>query len=190
MNHADARQDAIRRAQELLAREPIYLDTETTGVRSNAEVIELCIIDYDNRVLFDSLIRPQSPIPADAAQIHGIHDAMVAAAPSWEQLWPQVEPLLLSRPIGIFNAGFDLRLLQQSHRLAGLTWPTVQLDAFCIMKLYAQFYGEWDPYRQSYRWQSLDKAQRYCNIPLLNSHRAKADALLARALLHHMAEAK
>ncbi len=190
MNHADARQGAIRRAQELLAREPIYLDTETTGVRSNAEIVEICIVDHDNTILVDSLVRPQGPIPADAARIHGIHDTMVVTAPPWAQLWPQVESLLLSRPVGIFNASFDLRLLQQSHRFAGLIWPTVPLDAFCIMKLYAQFYGEWDPYRQSYRWQSLDKAQRYCNIPLQNSHRAKADALLARAVLHHMAEAK
>ncbi len=190
MNHANARQGAIRQAQELLAREPIYLDTETTGVRSNAEIVEICIVDHENSVLFDSLVRPKGVIPADAARIHGINDSMVATAPPWEQLWLQIEPLLLSRPIGIFNASFDLRLLQQSHQFAGLPWPAVPLDAFCIMKLYAQFYGEWDPYRQSYRWQSLDKAQRHCNIPLQNSHRAKADALLARAVLHHMAEAK
>ncbi len=189
MNHANARQAAICRAQELLTQEPIYLDTETTGVRSSAEIVEICVIDHDGTVLLESLVRPQGPIPADAARIHGISDMMVATAPGWDQLWPQIETLLFSHPIGIFNASFDLRLLQQSHRLAGLTWPDLPLDAFCIMNLYAQFYGEWDPYRQSYRWQSLDKAQRYCHIPLVNSHRAKADALLARAVLQHMAQA-
>jgi DNA polymerase-3 subunit epsilon len=188
MNHANARQAAICRAQELLTQEPIYLDTETTGVRSSAEIVEICVIDHDGTVLLESLVRPQGPIPADAARIHGIRDTMVATAPGWDQLWPQVETLLRGRAIGIFNASFDLRLLQQSHRLAGLAWPDLPLDAFCIMNLYAQFYGEWDPYRQSYRWQSLDKAQRYCNIPLVNSHRAKADALLARAVLQHMAQ--
>jgi len=190
MNHANARQAAIHRAQELLAQEPIYLDTETTGLRSNAEIVEICLIDHDGMPLLDSLVRPQAPIPADAARIHGISDTMVATAPPWDQLWTQVEPLLVGHPIGIFNANFDLRLLEQSHRHAGLTWPNPPLDAFCIMNLYAQFYGEWDTYRRAYRWQSLDKAQRYCNIPLVNSHRAKADALLARAVLQHIAAAQ
>jgi DNA polymerase-3 subunit epsilon len=189
MNQLQARQQAIQRAQQLLAQQPIYLDTETTGVRSNAEVIEICLVDHDGTVLLDSLVHPRWPIPADAARIHGISDGMVAAAPTWADVWPQVAAVVQARTIGIFNASFDLRVMEQSHRQANLTVPAAPLSAFCIMKLYAQFYGEWDPYRQAYRWQSLDKAQRYCKLPLVNSHRAKDDALLARAVLHHMAAA-
>jgi DNA polymerase-3 subunit epsilon len=114
---------------------------------------------------------------------------MVADAPTWPTLWPHLEELLVGPPIGIFNAGFDLRLLAQSNRQLELPWREDAITNFCIMKLYAKFYGEWDIHRQNYRWQSLDKAQRYCGIPLLNSHRAKDDALLARAVLQHMADA-
>lgn len=189
MNQLQARQQAILRAQQLLAQQPIYLDTETTGVRSNAEIVEICLVDHDGTVILDSLVRPRLPIPADAARIHGIHDEMVAAAPTWSSIWPQIDAALQGRVVGIFNASFDLRLMEQSHRQANFALPVPSLSTFCIMKLYAQFYGEWDPYRQAYRWQSLDKAQRYCKIPLVNSHRAKADAVLARAVLHHMAAA-
>lgn len=189
MDHAGARREAIARAQHYLANEPIYLDTETTGVRSSAEVIEISIVDHTGTLLFDSLVRPCHPIPADATRIHSITNAMVVDAPTWDVVWPQVEALLARRTIGIFNADFDLRLLRQSHKHAGLVWPAPFFDAFCIMNLYAQFYGEWDNYRQAWRWQSLDKAQRFCKIPLRNTHRAKDDALLARAVLQHIASA-
>jgi len=189
MNHALARQQAIAQAQTWLAREPLYLDTETTGVRGDAEIVEIALVDHTGTVVFDALVRPHLPIPPDATRIHGITNAMVAAAPTWATLWPQVEALLGGRPVGIFNASFDLRLLAQSNRQLGLPWQEEAIASFCIMKLYAKFYGEWDIHRQNYRWQSLDKAQRYCGIPLLNSHRAKDDALLARAVLQRIAEA-
>ena len=55
------------------------------------------------------------------------------------------------------------------------------------MKLYAQFYGQWNPRHGNYRWQSLDQAGEQCGIPLQNSHRAKDDTHLTRALLEYMA---
>jgi DNA polymerase-3 subunit epsilon len=55
------------------------------------------------------------------------------------------------------------------------------------MRLYAQFYGEWDPMRNSYRWQKLEDAGRQCGIAMPNSHRALEDALLAKAVLEHIA---
>lgn len=187
MNHMQARQQAIQQAQQLLAQEPIYLDTETTGVRSDAEIVEISIVDHNGHVLLDTLVRPRGPIPADAERIHGISDSMVADARNWGQLWPEIEALVVGRPIGIYNAAFDLRLIEQSQRFANLPHLAMPLNSFCIMKLYAKFVGEWDQYRQNYRWQSLEKAQRQCNIALTNTHRAKDDALLARAVLHHIA---
>jgi DNA polymerase III epsilon subunit-like protein len=92
--------------------------------------------------------------------------------------------------VGIYNSEFDLRMLKQSHQKYWLNWQLPEENFFCIMKLYARFYGEWDARRGSYRWQSLDQAGRQCRIPLPNSHRAKDDALLARALLQHIAENK
>jgi len=39
------RQDAIQRAREILELNPIFLDTETTGLGETAQIIEICIID-------------------------------------------------------------------------------------------------------------------------------------------------
>ncbi|MEZ4725745.1 MAG: 3'-5' exonuclease [Caldilineaceae bacterium] len=189
-NPVDMRRQACALAQQRLQMQPLFLDTETTGVRSSAEIIEICLLDHNGEVLLDSLVRPRLSIPPESTRIHGITDAMVATAPTWGELWPQVQTLLDRRPIGIYNADFDLRLMKQTHQQGGLLWPQIHFDPFCIMRIYAQFYGEWDIHRNAYRWQSLEKAGQRFHIPLPNSHRAKDDALLARAVLQQIAAAE
>lgn len=56
------------------------------------------------------------------------------------------------------------------------------------MELYARYYGSWNERYSSYRWQSLENAGSQCGIAIPNSHRAKDDTLLARAVLLHMAK--
>jgi DNA polymerase III subunit epsilon len=187
-NPVEKRRQACEWARQRLQMQPLFLDTETTGVRSSAEIIEISILDHTGAVLLDSLVRPRYAIPPESTRVHGITNTMVDNAPTWVDLWPQVEALLDNRSIGIYNADFDLRLLKQTHQLSGLSWPAMQLDPFCIMQIYAQYYGEWDIQRNAYRWQSLEKAGQRFNISLPNSHRAKDDALLARAVLHQIAK--
>lgn len=187
MNPTHARRTATERARHYLARQPLFLDTETTGRDDLAEIIEIAIVDSQGQSLISSLVKPQGIIPAGATAIHGIDAGMVQAAPSWAELWPSVQAILSGQSIGIFNADFDIRLIRQSHRRAGLGDQPAGVSAFCIMKLYADFYGDWDVSRGSFRWQSLEAAGRQCGLALPNAHRAEADALLARALLLHMA---
>lgn len=180
-------QTIINRARQYIAQQPFYLDTETTGVDTLAEIVEICILDPDGAVLLDTLVRPRRKIPAEATRIHGISNSMVSNAPLWNELWIQIEVILKGRSVGIYNAEFDLRMIKQTHLQSGMAWQSLNANAFCIMKLYAEFFGERDRYRGSYRWQTLDDAGRQCGIALPNAHRAQADTLLTRALLHHMA---
>jgi len=175
------------RAQQILAGRPLFLDTETTGLDPRAEIVEIAIIDHDGSMLLESLVKPTRRTPRDAVRVHGIDDRMVADAPSWADLWPQVQGILSGRRVGIYNAEFDLRMIQQSHIAHGITNGRAGSRAFCIMKLYAEFYGERNRRYGGYRWQSLDKAARQCGIDLPNSHRAGDDAQLARAVLRFMA---
>jgi DNA polymerase-3 subunit epsilon len=182
------RQDAIRIARTKIELKPLYLDTETTGLGDLDEIVEISILDYDGSVLFDSLVRPLRKIQADAMAIHGITEAMVKDAPRWGEVWPEIKTILHNRTIAIYNADFDIRMIRQTHRVHQISSTQIPNDYFCIMLLYAQFYGEWDYTRRSFRWQSLEKAGMQCRIPLSNTHRAKDDAALARAVLHFIAE--
>jgi DNA polymerase III subunit epsilon len=184
-----ARNEAIQIAQKWIAKRPVYIDTETTGTDLNAGIVEIAVIDFDGGVLIDSLVKPVGTIPADATAIHGITNEMVKDAPRWDKVWQEVEAAISNRAVGIYNADFDLRLMRQSHQKNWMRWYDPEgTEFFCIMKLYAQFFGVWNNQRGGYRWQSLDAAGRQCNIPLPNSHRAKDDTLLTLALLEFMAK--
>lgn len=187
---ANTRQEAIQRAQDYLQHRPVYLDTETTGTKNNDTVIEVAVIDHDGSVLVDSLVRPGKKIPPDASRIHGITDADVQDAPAWGDVWPEVKAAIQGRNVGLYNQDFDLRLIRQTHKLNWMNWKNPpQTEFFDIMLLYAQYKGDWNTRRGGYRWHSLENAGRQCGIPLPNTHRAKDDTLLTRALLLHMAGA-
>ncbi len=182
-----ARRRAQGQALRILQSRPVYLDTETTGLGQEAEIVEIAVLDFEGEALFESLVRPRGPIPPDATGVHGITTAMVAGAPDWRSVWLEVEPILAGRPVAIYNAEFDLRMMRLAHRRASLAW-TLPADQFtCLMELYAEYRGDWNPIRRSYRWHSLEAAGRQCALPLANSHRAAQDAQLARMLLEHMA---
>lgn len=61
----------------------IFLDTETTGLGRDAEIIDLGVVDMHGNVLIDTLIAPRSPIPPETTRVHGIVDADVIGAPGW-----------------------------------------------------------------------------------------------------------
>ena len=173
------RWSVIQRARELWALKPVFLDTETTGLKTNAEIIEISIVDSDGRSMFNSLVRPRKPIPLDVVRIHGITEEMVQTAPTWLRVWPFVEDALRGRVVGIYNAEFDLRLIQQTHQANGLPWRGPIFSPFDLMKMFSDFIG-------SVKWLTLEEAGRRAGISLANTHRALDDALLARALFMHM----
>ncbi len=187
MTGTEARRQAILQARAEIQTRPVYLDTETTGLDNDSQIVEICILDSDGAPLVDTLVKPRGAIPADVIRIHGITNEMVADAPAWPDVWPCVSAALDGRRVAIYNAEFDLRMMQQSHRKHRLRWEA-GFDCFCVMQLYARFYGEWNSYYRSFRWQRLENARHQCGLRLPNAHRAHADALLARAVLHYMAK--
>ncbi len=180
------RQRAIEEAQMVLARQPVYLDTETTGLGPSDEIVEISIVDHDGSILLETLVRPSRPIPAVATGIHGITNEEVQSARPWPIVWTDVRPLLQGRVVVIYNAEFDLRMMRQSLERYQLKWNQ-PINAYDLLELYSRFRGERDPRRGTFRYHSLDSAGRHSGIALPNAHRATADTLLARALLHHIA---
>ena len=190
MDNTKQRQEAIEEAKRIVSLKPVYFDTETTGTHNTAEIVEISFVDHNGIVILDTLIKPQSLIPEGATNVHHISNEMVASAPTWADAWPKIKGIISNQRLAIYNADFDLRLIKQTHLQAGLVWEPVGAKASCVMLLYAKFYGEWNEYRGNYKWQSLEKAGRQCQLEIPNSHRAKDDTLLTRAVLHFMAGAK
>lgn len=187
MAYPIAHPEVIKRAQEVLELNPIFLDTETTGIGLNDVVIEVAIVDHEGQVLYDSLVNPQRPIPEESSRVHGITDEMVQDALSLNQVWADIEKNLHNRVIGIYNAEFDMRLLKQSVLAAGMPWSIKENQAFCVMKLFAAWYGEWNKRHSDFKSQKLEFAGQFCGIELPNSHHALDDARLAAAVMNYVA---
>lgn len=180
------RQRAVDTAKAILAQNPVYLDTETTGLKSDDEIIEISIVDDSGKVLFESLIRPIKSIPPDASAVNGITNEQVKTAKPWPFLWQDIRASLFGRTVVMYNADFDLRMIRQTQEktMKKVDLPFTHAD---LLKIYSDFRGEWDPNRRSYRYFSLQAAGKHSGIELPNAHRATADTLLTRALLHFIA---
>lgn len=185
-NLLSQRQTAIMNARQVIEQNPVYLDTETTGLEKTDEIVEISIVDESGNILLDSLVKPSQSIPASATRIHGITNDMVQKAPAWPILWQQVRPLVIGKRIVAYNSDFDSRLIKQSFDRYRLPMKDY-LAFFDLMKLYSIFRGDWDPGRQQYRYYSLEQAGKSANISLPNAHRSTADTLLTRELLHFIA---
>lgn len=177
------------KARRWLAQNSLIIDTETTGLGDNAEIVEIAVIDCRGAVLLDTLIRPSVAIPAEATRVHGIDDSMVASAPTWAEVHDQFCRLITGRRLVAYNSEFDHRLILQTMRAAGLTLPYFSVE--CAMLAYADFWGEFDPERGRNRWQKLTGAAAQQGVECDGlAHRAKADCLLTLGVIHAMARAQ
>ena len=182
-----ANQKVIQRAKQVLALNPVFLDTETTGTGNHDIIIEIGIVDAQGEVLYEHLVNPGRPIPMESSAVNGITNEDVKDEPFWKDVWPEIEPILKGRAIGIYNADFDMRLLRQSNIEAGLPW-TIHLDqAFCVMKLFAAYYGEWNPRYNGFKAHKLEFAGQLCGLTEQNTHHAVDDAKLTAELTRHIA---
>jgi len=175
---------AVARTEDYLV-----LDTET-NVLDNARICQIAITDSGGNVLLNAQVNPEAEIPTAASDIHGIKAAHVAYAPTLAVIAPVLEFLLLEQNIFVYNKDFDLRVLANHARKVGIKDPCrVSSDWFCAMNMYAEFYGDWNDYHQSYRWQKLGQAaSRFGSFPDA-AHDALNDCLSTRAVLNGMVAA-
>lgn len=177
-----------QQAQQCLNRNCLILDAETTGLDDYAEIVEIALIDASGKVLMNTLVRPSKPIPAEATAIHGINDEMVKNAPTWPEISPHLCSLISGKNIAIYNADYDIRLLEQTDHIwkvtPNLSAPT---QTVCVMQEYAEFCGQRSE-RGGFKWQKLTVAAEQQGIKIEGApHRALSDCLTTLGIVKAMA---
>lgn len=169
-------------AQEWLAdRETVILDTETTGLADDDQIVELSIIDMQGRTLLDTLVKPTVPIHPKAQAVHGIRHADVLKAPSLPELASKLDTILRDRRVITYNARFDGRLLEQTYAAHDLE-PPQGISYDCAMLAYASWY------RPGGRWQKLGNAAEQTTTPITGrAHRALTDCHTTLGVIRAMA---
>ena len=178
MEFESDRTQAISWAKSLFDNDFHILDTETTGLDSTSEAIEIAIIKSDREAVFNSKIKPIKPVPPNATAIHGITNDDLAHAPAFKEIYLPIKQIIESKPLVIYNLYFDRKILRQQCRLNNL--EPIKFDGDCAMIWYSQYYGDWHEYHQSYVWQRLPGGD----------HSALGDCLATLALLKKMAGQK
>lgn len=179
----------------------VVFDCETTGLDDNAEIVQIGIVDHTGEILLDTLINPGRRIPYDATRIHGITDAMVADAPTFEEVYPLIWRALESRRWAGYNLGFDvgkldgacdrrgLRCPEPAKAWDGLSWGGAMRadDRLDVMRVYAEWWGDFHDYFMSYTWQKLSKANsRHRLNETGRDHSAVDDAITTLNLIKFM----
>lgn len=173
------------KARLWLSQEPLFVDTETTGLSPRDEVVQVAIVSAQGEPLLNTLVKPTRPIPLEVVRIHGITDDHVRGAPTGAEVSAEVARLLKGRLVCSYNADFDRRLLAQTARIWKV--PAASFRTECVMHLYADYAGRWDARHGCYRWFGLGVAAQQCGLGGFHEHDALADACITARILQHIA---
>jgi DNA polymerase III subunit epsilon len=87
----------------------LVIDTETVGAGPTVEIIEIAFGDIDGEIIYQSLLRPTFNALPPPSKHHRFERSELEGAPSWTDIWPQLEALVAGRLLIAYNAAFDRR---------------------------------------------------------------------------------
>jgi DNA polymerase-3 subunit epsilon len=112
-----------------------FLDFESTGPDPRTAIpVQVAVVHCDlgntePRVVYQTLIDPGVPIPAESTAVHRITDAMVQGAPPWPEAVHAVLEALQGRVLGAFNLPYDWQILARGVEGVGLARGVVPFGA-------------------------------------------------------------
>jgi len=102
----------------------VVVDVETPN-RYNNRISAIGIAVIEDSVVTDefySLVNPETEFDIFNVRLTGIDSQIVADAPTFPQIWEQIEPILSEGLLVAHNAVFDLGVLRCCLRDYGVTW--------------------------------------------------------------------
>ena len=146
------------------------VDIETTGGMPHTHgITEIAIVMHNGVEVtgkYVTLVNPRQKIPPFIVNMTGISDEMVAQAPLFEEVAPQIYNLLKDRIFVAHNASFDYSFVRYLLGKSGYDWSAPKL---CTIRLSKKVF----PGLQKY---GLGSLTRDLGIRIEGRHRAWGDA--------------
>lgn len=163
----------------------LVLDTETTGLGDDAEILEIGICDLNSNIIYDQRIKPTVNEWHGAQLIHGISKEDVKNCPTFKDIEEKLKSILIGNEIIIFNSDYDIRLLSQSAKKYDLNTDWIRdLDVKCCMYASGDF---WPDHANFYGGMKLVKAIDLAGISFIGKpHSAISDALSTAEVWKHI----
>ena len=171
---------AVEWARDLLvSRAFVIFDSETTGLSSPVDFVEIAVVGPRGETLFDSLLKPSCRIEPGARAVHGHSAKSLSGAPRFIEVYPDLLEVLYGKRVIVFNASYDRRVWDTVVRNLGARGALAGgLPRWeCAMRQYARFVGEPAKRGRGYRPQKLPGGD----------HTALGDALATLRLIEGMA---
>lgn len=181
-----SRSSVIEWAKQILdSANILVLDTETTGLLDDDEIVQLAIIDLQGQIVLQLSFRPTIPICDEASMVHGITNTDLENCPTFAEMHTIISKILSNKDIVAYNADFDHRLLAQTCKRYGL--PTFEnITWHCAMEKYACFWGDRRG-KTGFRRFNLSTACQQQDITIGETHQAVRDCLLTLELVKAIA---
>ena len=174
------REDAVRWARSLLSvGNFVVLDSETTGLGTPIDFVEVGIVSCWGETLFDSPIKPSCPVEPGASRVHGRTTKSLSGERRFHELYPDLLEALWAKRVVVYNAPYDRRVWDAAvGRLGARAALSGELPPWeCAMRAYAAYVGE------------RSKRGGYKNQKLVGGdHTALGDARAALRLIERMAQ--
>jgi len=158
----------------------VVLDTETTGFRSDDEVVQVSVVSHSGDVWLNTYVRPTKQMDAKAAEVNGISEDVLRCAPVFSEVFPEIRKAVEGRVVVAYNASFDSRMLQQTCTRYNL--PVIKSEWACAMLAFCEASG-------NSKWAKLSEACETAGIEVVNAHDALGDVNMTLGLIHAMGAA-
>src|SRR5688572_30331846 len=160
-------------ATPLIALDAVAIDTETTGLdTAKARIVQIGALAISRGHIregepLDLLVDPGIAIPSASSRIHGVTNAMVRNAPDFAAAADLLRGFVHGRVLIGHSIGFDLAILEQESKRAGIPWHKPR--SLCVRLLA----GVAKPDLPDY---SLDAIAAWLGIAITGRHSALGDA--------------
>jgi len=175
-----SREDAVRWARSLLSEgDFVVLDSETTGLGTPVDFVEVGVLSCLGELLFDSLIKPSCLVERGASRIHGHTAKSLSGERCFVEVYPDLLDALWAKRVVVYNASYDRRVWDAAvGRLGARAALAGELAPWeCAMRAFAAYVGE------------RSKRGGYKNQKLVGGdHTAIGDARATLRLIERMAK--
>ncbi len=146
-------------------------DIESTGLNITTDrIVEIAIVKIHpdgTRTDFLKRVNPETPIPKEVSEIHGIYDEDVKNEPTFKEILPELERFIEDADFAGYNSNkFDLPMLAEELIRVGSTIDLSEKKHIDVQNIFHKM--EQRTLVAAYKF--------YCQKNLENAHSALADA--------------
>lgn len=159
----------------------VIIDTETTGISRDDEIIEFAVVDIYGEVLYESTFNPMVMINPSAAMVNGLTNESLTNSPLFKDEWQKIRDAIGNKRLLGHNLSFDKRLTAQTLERYGI-------DSQESNDLFKGYYDSMRIAKKHIdaKSYSLENLAHMVGINRVESHRAADDCIMTLEFLNRL----